>query len=182
MEYNFLIDFGMILGQSGWLDELQQGTSDDAIEPAVGLTHMLGPVSRLRSTPPWHPKHADHATWMADNYGLETEEQRAWKFFEIMLQSAEAFECRDPRDKVYAPLAFARHLYGGKPVNKQWPRPDYRKPADEVLRTFSNAIEQHTRQRSILATTNEIQPPQSNQMADYEERGRSETRGRAPFG
>lgn len=182
MEYNFLIDFGMILGLSGWLDELQQDTADEADEPAVGLTHMLGPVSRLRSTPPWHPKHAEHAIWMRDNYQLETEEQRAWKFFEIMLQSAEAFECRDPRDKVYAPLAFARHLYGGKPVNKQWPRPDYRRPADEVLRTFSSAVEQHTRQPSILATAYETQPPQSQDMTNYEERGRSERRGRTPFG
>jgi len=182
MEYNFLIDFGMILALSGWLDELRLSTTDDADEPTVGLTKMLGPVARLRSIPPWHPKHKDHAIWMRDSYGLVTEQQRAWKFFEIMLQSAEAFECRDARDKVYAPLAFARNLYGGKPVNKQWPRPDYGGSAVEVLRTFSNAIEQHTGQLSVLATIDDIHPFPPQQTLAEAQRGRSNRRGRTPSG
>jgi len=180
MEYDFLIDFGMIMALSGWL-ESRHGV-DEVNEPAIGLTHMLGPVSRLRKIPPWHPKHKDHAAWMRDNYQLETEEQCAWKFFEIMLQSAEAFECRDPRDKVYAPLAFARQIFGGKPVNKRWPRPDYGKPTDEILRNFSTAIAQHTFEPSILATADEIHRSQSSQAETNIERGRSETRGRMPFG
>ncbi|KAK5940316.1 hypothetical protein PMZ80_007736 [Knufia obscura] len=176
MEYNFLIDFGMILSLSGWLDELRQDTIDGIEEPIYGLTKMLGPVARLRSTPPWHPKHKEHASWMTENYQLETEQQHAWKFFEILLQSAEAFDCRDPRDIAYAPLALVRHVFGGQPINKQWPRPDYTRPADEVLRTFSNAVQQHTLQPSILATADETQQYQAQQPPAHVERGRSQRR------
>lgn len=175
MEYNFLIDFGMIIGMSGWLDDMRLQSTHSS---SVGLTKMLGPIARLRTTPPWHPKSREHATWMKDEFGLDTEEQRAWKFFEILLQSSDAFGCRDPRDRIYAPLSFVRHVFGGKAINKQWPRPDYRVIEEEVIRAFSTLIHQHTREPSILESHYGIASQTSNSGKGDTGRGRSDTLGR----
>lgn len=175
MEYNFLIDFGTIVGMSGWLDDMRLQSFHSS---SIGLTKMLGPVSKLRSIPPWHPKNRDHAVWMKDQYGLETEQQRAWKFFEILLESADAFGSQDPRDRVFAPLAYVRHVFGGKAVNKQWPRPDYRVSEVEVLRKFSTLIRQHTQEPSILESHYGLTVQQSNGSRDDPGRGRSDTQGR----
>lgn len=183
MEYNFLLDFGMILGLSGWLDNLPtlEGGAPEASTNA--LMKMLGPVSRLRSTPAWHPKSNEYTSWMRDSFELGSDQQRAWKFFEILLQSAEALECADQRDKVYAPLAYARHVFGGKSLNKQWPRPDYRLPVERVMNTFVDLIYQQTGQQSILAT--ELKVPQEYQQLRAASRDGSRGRtGRQqrPFG
>ena len=156
MEYNFLIDFGMILSMSGWLDDFRVRSSPldneggDGNVHATGLTKMLGPVARLRTVPAWHPMNTEQKGWMMENYGIESAQQRAWKFFEILLESGEAFECRDARDKVFAPLAFVRYVYGGQEMNKQWPRPDYRVDSQEIVQTFSELIYQHTGSPSML--------------------------------
>ena len=170
MEYNFLVDFGMILGLSGWLEDLRNFSNGEIDQPEVCLTKMLGPVARLRATPPWHPKHNEYTVWMRENYQLETDQQRAWKFFEIMLQSAEAFDCRDPRDRFFAPLALARHVFGGKAMNKQWPQPDYRKSAEDITKSFTELILQHTGQPSILAADFDpkLRKPQAPQQHEQE--------------
>ncbi|KAK5084752.1 hypothetical protein LTR05_005830 [Lithohypha guttulata] len=180
MEYNFLIDFGMILGLSGWLDDLRDYGAEEEEISSNALTKMLGPVARLRATPQWHPKHNEYTTWMRDNFELETDQQRAWKFFEILLQSAEAFDCRDARDRVYAPLAFARHVFGGKAINKQWPRPDYHMPADVVIKHFSGLIRDNTQQPSILATDSELNTPEEEplELEQPVQSSRAQSRGR----
>lgn len=156
MDYNFLIDFSMILSLSGWLDEFQQISTDNLSsstfdsETDVGLIKMFVPVAQLRSSPPWSPKHKDYATWMHKNHGLDSETAQAWQFFEILLQYAEPFECYNPRDKVYAPLALARAAFGGTPTNKIWPTPDYSKSVAEVYADFAGPIARHTRNASII--------------------------------
>lgn len=175
MDYNFLIDFGMIIAMSGWLDDVRLQSFHNS---AIGLTKMLGPIARLRTIPPWHPKNKEHATWMKQQYGIDTEQQRAWKFFEILLESADAFGCRDPRDRVYAPLAFVRNTFGGKAVNKQWPRPDYRLPSEEVLQNFSTLIHQHTQEFSILEDHYGLRGQRSHGSGEDNGRGRSSTQGR----
>jgi len=191
MEYSFLFDFGMILSLSGWLDDLRQkmGEIDGQEESVVGLTKMLGPVARLRSMPLWHPNHNGYRRWMMENYGLQSEEQQAWKFFEILLESSEAFKCRDQRDRVYAPLALARTVFAGKPINKQWPTPDYSRSTEHVLHEFSTLIRQYTGQSSILAPPSRPPPPpqhRQSQVQSQQYRGqnsapiedRSRSRGR----
>lgn len=183
MEYNFVIDFGMILGISGWLDDLPSLDGEATGASSNALMKMLGPVSRLRGTPAWHPKSNEYTSWMRENFQLNDDQQRAWKFFEIMLQSAEALECGDQRDRLYAPLAYARHIFGGKSINKQWPRPDYHIPAEQVANTFCELIYQQTGQQSILAT--EVHVPQEYQQlrAASRDGSRGRTgRQRRPFG
>lgn len=176
MEYNFLIDFGMILGLSGWLDELQHISAGVGVQNVAGLTKMLGPVARLRNVPPWHPKHGDYVKWMRNEYGLETDVQRAWKFFEILVQSSAAFECRDLRDLLYAPLAFARMVFAGHPINKQWPRADYGTRAPEVVEQFRFLIQQNTGQPSSLVDVHFQERDNPGNAGYYEERGRKSRR------
>lgn len=184
MEYNFLIDFGMILTLSGWLEDIRQVSTEylnvDDTDSSVGLTKMLGPVARLRSSPPWSPKNKDYSQWMQENYNISSEQGQAWMFFEILLRSAEAFECRDPRDRVYAPLTLARAAFGGKPMNKLWPRPDYSKPAEVVLREFADIIERETGQRSVLATEIGMDTNPNPNPGPVEEQDRR-SRPRMPF-
>lgn len=156
MEYNFLIDFCMILTFSGWLDELHQISTDNLSSSTfdsdgdAALIKMLLPIARLRSSPQWSPKHKDFADWMRENHGLESEQAQAWQFFEILLQCAEPFECHNPLDKMYAPLTLARAIYAGKPMNKTWPTPDYQKSVAEVYGQFAGPIARETGSQSII--------------------------------
>lgn len=174
MDYEFLVDFGMIMGLSGFLDEIGEMTGGFRAGSAASFIKMLGPVARLRTIPPWHPQHADNAAWMRDNYGLQTEVERAWKFFEILIESALPFECQNPRDKYFAALAVIRTIYAGQPINKQWPEPDYSQPVEVVSRCFNDLILRHTHSPSVLApaqaSTSIPRRPVGSQ--DAEDRGR----------
>lgn len=157
MDYNFLHDFSMILTLSGWLDELRQISTDNLSastfdsETDPGLIKMLVPVAQLRSSPPWSPKSKDFENWMRTNHGLDSETAQAWQFFEILLQYAEPFDCYNPRDKVYAPLALARAVFAGKAMNKNWPTPDYLRSIGDVYADFAGPIARYTGKGSIIA-------------------------------
>lgn len=157
MDYNFLHDFSMILALSGWLDELRQISTDNLSastfdsETDPGLIKMLVPVAQLRSSPPWSPKNKNFDSWMRDNHGLDSETAQAWQFFEILLQYAEPFDCYNPRDKVYAPLALARAVFAGKSMNKNWPTPDYLKSIGDVYADFAGPVARYTGKGSIIA-------------------------------
>jgi hypothetical protein len=154
MDYDFLNDFAMILRLTGWLDSLPGVATDGAEEGSIGLTRMLGPVATLRAIPVWHPEHIDHAAWMKAEYNLDTESERAWKFFELILQTCEGFQCQDPRDRIFAPLALVKKIFEGRPVNKLWPVVDYGTSVETVYSHFKSMIQEYTHAPSILATAN----------------------------
>lgn len=158
MEDKFLTDFCMILNLSGWLDELRQMGSDNLLsstfradENVVPLIKMLVPVAQLRSSPPWSPKNNNFARWMYDNHGIQSERGQAWQFFETLLKVAEPFDCLNPLDRMYAPLALARAFYAGKHVDNIWPTPDYQKTVADVYGDFAQQVLQETGNYSIIA-------------------------------
>lgn len=179
MDYDFLMDFAMILGLTGWLEGLSSMATNGYDEDTVGLTKMLGPAATLRSVPYWHPDNPDHAMWMKNEFGLNTEEERAWKFLELLLQSSERFECQDQRDKIFAPLAYVKRVCQGQPVNKTWPTIDYSSSVESVYSQFAGLILRNTHQPSILATAGYQPVQQPPERSPY--RTRQPTTQRIPL-